>query len=97
MGQFIILIQTRRQVHGYGLDRMLLRLVTTVFVNKKREKKKPRKFLGFFLVIKFYFLLSVKISFAAPKLLKVEVASKGINTLFASPFATSFKVSNDFS
>ena len=39
---------------------------------------------------------SVIISFAAPKALSVELVSNGINTLFAEPFAASFKVSKDF-
>ena len=47
------------------------------------------------LLLLFYFL-SVITSFIAPKLLNVDVASKGINTLFAAPFANSFKVSKDF-
>ena len=52
-----------------------------------------------FLCIKNYFFvsfLSVTISFIAPRELKALVASKGINTLFASPLATSSKASKDF-
>ena len=40
--------------------------------------------------------LSLTTSFKAPKLDKAFVASKGINTLLASPFAISCKASNDF-
>ena len=40
--------------------------------------------------------LSVTTSLIAPKLARVLVASKGINTLLASPLATSFKASKDF-
>ena len=43
-----------------------------------------------------YFLSSFITSFIAPKLASALVASKGINTLFASPFATSSKASKDF-
>ena len=43
-----------------------------------------------------YFLLSVITSLIAHKLPKALVASKGINTLLASPLATSSKASKDF-
>ena len=67
-----------------------------------------KKFKKYFLIVKslkveytlrdkFYFLLlSVITSLIAPKLANVFVASKGMNTLLASPFATSSKASKDF-
>ena len=45
----------------------------------------------------FYFLESLRTSLIAPNALKAPVASKGINTLLASPLATSSNASNDFS
>ena len=42
------------------------------------------------------YFLSSKISLTLPKLDKAFVASKGINILFASPFAISCKASNYF-
>lgn len=42
------------------------------------------------------YYLSLTTSFKAPKLDKAFVASKGINTLLASPFAISCKASKDF-
>jgi len=42
------------------------------------------------------FLSSLTISFIAPSELKAFVASKGINTLFASPSATFSRASKDF-
>ena len=49
-------------------------------------------FLSFFESSDFF----SKISAAAPIAPKVEVASNGINILFASPFATSYNATKDF-
>ena len=56
----------------------------------------PWDIWGRFHFYPYYYLLSLKISLAAPRLLKALVASKGINTLLASPLAISSRASRDF-
>ncbi len=64
----------------------------TKLPNRKKGKKETDTKLS---VLFLNYLLSLKISFAAPKLLKALVASKGINTLLASPLAISSRASRD--
>ena len=61
---------------------------------KKSIKKVETHNSHFFLI--HYFLSSFITSFIAPKLERALVASKGINTLLASPSATFSKASSDF-
>ena len=66
-----------------------------IFLNLDLFTKKLKK-RDIILTILTNFLSSFTTSFIAPKLDNAFVASKGINTLFASPFATSSRASKDF-
>ncbi len=67
---------------------------TKSFYLKKGTSKLKCLFVFYYFLLSF--LSSFIISFAAPIVLNACVASNGINTLFASPLATSFSASNDF-
>ena len=72
-----------------------------IFSLTKKTNEKEGLSLKFLIMNKkdcpLIYFLSVNISFAAPKLLRALVASKGIKILLASPFATSSRASRDFS